>query len=189
MSPSKPKLADPGTLIREKAKPRTAEYRVCLDEELIAEHERLLAAREAVKESAKDSLAGADTAKLDAEIEQLLGEIEAVTLTLVVKALPRPQFRALVDKYPQRKDAEGKLTHPGLDQLGVDFDGFMAELIPASLVSPQLDEDTLAVLLDERLTDQQYIELAMLCWSLNKATVDVPFSPAVSTSRRNSSRK
>ncbi len=188
MSPAKPKLADPGALIRG-GKPRTEEFRVCMDPDLVAEYERLLAARDAAKEAAHDSLAGGRAVEVQAEIDGLLEEMEAATITLVLKSLSRPQFRAFVDKYPQRKDSEGKLTHPGLDYLGVNFDEFFNALIPASLVEPNLDEETLTILLEERLTDQQYIDLALLCWNLNKTSVDVPFSPAVSPKTRRSSRK
>lgn len=186
--PTKPKLADPGALIRN-GKPRTDEYRVCLDPDLVGEYERLVVARDAAKEAARDSLAGGTVVELDAEIAALLEQMQDATVTLVLKSLPRPAFRAFVDKHPQRKDADGKLLQPALDGLGVDFDGFFSEFIPASIVSPVLDEETLTILLEERLTDQQYIDLALLCWSLNKTSVDVPFSPAGSRRTRTSSAR
>ncbi len=54
MSPAKPKLADPGVLIRN-GKLRTAEFPICLDPDLVSEYERLLLARDAAQE-ADDSL-------------------------------------------------------------------------------------------------------------------------------------
>lgn len=188
MSPARPKLADPGQLIRS-GKLRSTEYRVCVDPDLVDEYERLVAARDAAKEAAHDSLAGGRAVEIDAEIERVLKEMQEHTVTLILKALPRPRFRAFVDKHPQRKDAEGKLTHPALDMLGVNFDAFFAEFIPASIEMPILDDEAQRILLEELLTDQQYIDLAMLCWNLNKTSVDVPFSPAVSPNRRNSSRR
>ncbi len=188
MSPARPKLADPGALIRN-GKPRTDEYRVCTDPDLVSEYGRLVAARDAAKEAARDSLAGGAVVELDAQIDAALEQMQDATVTLVLKALPRPVFRAFVDKHPQRKDADGKLTQPALDSLGVDFDGFFAEFIPASIVTPELDPETLSILLDEQLSDQQYIDLAMMCWRLNKTSVDVPFSSTVSRKTRTSSAK
>jgi hypothetical protein len=189
VSPAKPKLADPGQLIRG-AKQRTAEFRVCVDPDLVAEHDRLLLARQAAAEAAADSLAGNSAAAgIDAEIEALLGEIEKNTVVLQLRALPRPRFRAIVDQHPPRKDDDDKVTN-GLDfQFGVHFDDTMAELIPASLVGPDLDDDERRILLDELLTDAQYIALAVACWDLNREVLNVPFSSGGSASRRTSSRK
>lgn len=185
--PALPKLADPGQLIRA-AKLRTDEYRFCTDPDLVAEYERLVEARDAAKAAAHDSLAGGAAVELDAQIAETVKAMEAATVTLTLKALPRPRFRALVDKHPPRKDADGKLTHND-DYLGVHFDAFFDELIRTSLISPQLAEADLTMLLEELLTDQQYIELTDVVWNLNKKTVSVPFSPAVSTRTRTSSRK
>ena len=186
--PAKPKLADPGQLIRS-GKPRTDQLRVCLDPDLVGQYEQAVSARDAAKDDARDSLAGGAVVELDAEIEQLLEQMQASTITLVVKALPRAEFRAICDRHPQRKDTEGKLTHPTRDYLGVDFDGFADDIIRASLVSPELDADVLTILLEERLTDGQYVELAVKCWNLNKESIDVPFSPAASRKTRSSSAR
>jgi hypothetical protein len=188
VSPAKPKLADPGQLIRN-GKARTDELRVCLDPDLVSEYKSAVLARDEAQEAARDSLAGGTAVELEAEIERLLQMMQAATITLVVKALPRAEFRAICDRHPQRKDADGKLTHPTRDYLGVDFDGFADEIIRASLISPVLDPETLAILLEERLTDGQYVELAVKAWNLNKETIDVPFSPAGSPKTRASSAR
>lgn len=188
MSPAKPKLADPGALIRA-GKLRTEEFRVCMDPDLVTEYERLQLAKAAAAEAATDSLAGGRTVEIDAEIAALAAQMQAATVTLVLQALPRPKFRAIVDRHPPRKDDDGKLINSGLDYIGVSFDAFFSDAIPASLVSPVLDEETLTILLEERLSDQQYIDLAMTVWGLNKTSVDVPFLPAVSTRTRTSARK
>lgn len=189
MSPARPKLADPGALIRS-AKPRTAEFRVCVAPDLVTEHERLLLARQQAAESTADSLAGKSaTAGIDTQIEALLADIEQHTVVLQLRALSRPRFRAIVDQHPPRQDGDGKVAN-GLDaQFGVNFDDTMAELIPASLIGPDLDDETRRILLDELLTDAQYIALGVACWDLNRQTVNVPFSSGGSSSRRTSSRK
>lgn len=187
MSPARPKLADPGQLIRN-GKLRTDEFPVCLDPDLVDEYERLLLARDAAREADSDSLAGGKAVEIDAEIAELLERMQASTLTLVLKALPRPVFRSLIDKHPPRKDAEGNLTHVE-DRLGVNYESFFDALVRASIVSPVLDEDTVTLLLEERLTDKQWQDLNDVAWGLNRTSVSVPFLPAVSPNRRNSSRK
>lgn len=188
--PSKPKLADPGALIRG-GKLRTAEFRVCMDPDLIAEHEDLLEQRAEAKLRAEDSLAGGGTAELDERIAAVLAQIEEATIVLVLKALPRPKFRALKDQHPPRKDADDNPApeHTSDWRLGVNIDTFFDPLVRAELVSPVLDEETLTMLIEERLTDGQWDALTTTAWNLNLEKVDVPFSPAVSPNRRSSSRR
>lgn len=185
--PSKPQLADPGARIRA-GKLRTDEFPVCLDPDLVREYEQLLEHRDEAREATRDSLAGGNVVELDTEIADLLEQMQAATLTLVLQSLPRPRFRALIDEHPPRRDADGKLTHAE-DALGVNADTFFEALIRACLTAPVLDEETLTLLLDERLNDKQWQNLADAAWNLNRTTVDVPFSPAVSPSRRNSSAR
>jgi hypothetical protein len=71
--------------------------------------------------------------------------------------------------------------------VGVDYDPFFAALLPLSLVSPVLDEETLTHLVDEVLSNAQWTELTTVMWNLNEGTVDVPFSPAVSPKTKGSS--
>src|SRR5262249_13718881 len=118
--PTRPKLADPGALIRAGKLP-TGEYRVCMDPDLLADYERLTLAREAAKKAGNDSLAASIPPELEEQIAKALEAMEDATVVLAFKALPRPQFRALIDKHPPRKDADGKLTHAD-DYLGVNFD-------------------------------------------------------------------
>lgn len=181
---TRPKLADPGALIRSGKLPEKL-FRVCLDPELVAEHERLVAERDSAKETARDSLAGGNVAELEQRIETLLTEVDAATLTLRLRAMSRPDFRALVDKHPARKDGDGELTH-SQDMLGFNYETFFDAAIRASIVEPELDADTLGMLLDERLTDMQWQELAETVWELNRVTVNVPFSQDRSRSRRHS---
>lgn len=184
---ARPRLADPGELIKA-AKQRTGEYRVCTDPDLLDEYQRLTLARDAAKEAARDSLAGGRAVDIEAQLAEMLEAVEAATVVLTFKSMPRPRFRALVVEHPARKDADGKLTHP-LDVLGVNFDSFFDVLVRTSLLSPVLDAETLTVLLEEMLTDQQYLELTDVVWNLNKTTVNIPFSPAVSPKTRTSSPK
>lgn len=186
MSPAKPKLADPGVLIRE-GKLRTDTFRACMDPDLIAEHEALVARRDAAKEASRDSLAGGSVVELDGQIAEVLDQIEKVTLVLTLRAMPRPEFRALIAKHPPRKDGDGNFAYPQDARLGVNYDTCMAALVRLSIVDPDLDATTLDLLLDERLTDADYNALTTVAWNLNMGSVSVPFWPASSPSRRTSS--
>lgn len=187
MSLVKPKLADPGTLIRT-AKHRTVTFPVCVDPDLVSEYEDLVAARSEAGVTPRDSLAaGSDVQQLDAQIAELLLRIEAATVVLRFRELPRPTFRALTDKHPPRKDEDGTLTHTE-DFLGVNFETFHPELVRACLIEPELDAETTDLLIDG-LGDRQWEDLTTVVWNLHRKSVNVPFSPAASPTRRNFSRK
>jgi hypothetical protein len=188
MSPAKPKLADPGALIRA-GKLKTAEWRVCLDPDLVGEYEQLLIDRDKAKIAASDSLAGGAVAELDAQIAATLEAMEDATITLVLKALPRPEFRALIDKHPPRKDAEGNPSHTRDERIGLAYEPFFDDLLRVSIAEPAIAPHDLSTLLDDLLTDGQWDELTTVAWNLNRQTVSVPFSPAVSPTRRKSLRK
>lgn len=185
--PSRPKLADPGALIRG-AKLRTKTERICVDPDLVGEYEELLQrqsdARLAAARDASPSMAspsGQDAgAEYAAPLAKLLEEMEASILPVTFTALPRPRFRALRDKHPPRKDAEGTPTHPRDQVIGAAYEPFFDELIRVSIVTPQLAAGDLDLLLDEKLSDAQWEQLTTAVWNLNRVTVDVPFSPAAS---------
>lgn len=175
-------------LIRD-GKLRRAEFAACMDPDLVDEHERLTAERAEELARAADSFAGGSRApEIQAQIDGLLEEMEAATVTLVLQALPRRRYRALIDQHPPRKDADGVVV-PRDARLGVHYDDFFAALVRASIVEPDLDAETVDLLLDERLSDGQWERLTTIAWNLNRASVDVPFSPAGSASRRRSSAR
>lgn len=185
--PAKPKLPDPGALIRG-AKLRTEEFRVCVEPDLVAEYETLLERREVALDADRDSLAAGVDPEVESRIDALREQMRETTVTLRLQALPRPRFRALIDKHPQRKDADGKLTHQQ-DILGFSYEAFFNDLLRISIIEPELDAETLDLLLDERLPDKQWQDLADVAWGLNRSSVDVPFLPAVSPNHRSSSPK
>lgn len=182
-----PKLADPGALIRS-AKLPEKEYPVCVDPDLVAEYDRLVEARDAAREAGVGSLSGGATAELDEQIAALREEMTAATVVLRLRALPRRRWKELRAEHPPRKGDDGK-TLPEDVFVGVHRDEFMAALVREELVEPKLDAETLDLLLDEKLTDAQWNDLTTVAWNLNETKVDVPFSPAVSPSRKNSAPK
>lgn len=171
---------DAKTLIRRR-KPRTLEFRVCVDPDLVREYERAVTERDGGRSEPRDSLAaGGVSPELEARIADLLEQVEASTIQLTFRSLPRPEFKALRDKHPPRKDADGKLTHFADARLGLDADGFFEPFIRASLVTPDLDDADMTALIDEVLTEGQWTDLTTKVWNLNEESIDVPFSPAAS---------
>lgn len=168
-------------------------FRFCADPNLLLEHDRLQAELAEAVEQDSQSFAGARAAAVHAEIEQLLEAVEDVTVTLVLQALPRRKYRALVDLHPPRKDAEG-VSPPADVRYGVNYDEFFNDLARQSILGAddgdggieELDGDVIELLLEEQLTDGQWEDLTTKCGRLNRTTVDVPFSPASSPTRRRS---
>lgn len=177
------------------AKLRTDEFRVCVDPDLVDEHARLQADLAADKATTADSFAGGGrSAEIQARIDGVLEEMEASIVTLVLRALPRREYRAMLDAHPPRKDADGK-TLPRDERYGVDYDAFYNELARRSILGSRVDEktiedldaETIDLLIEEKLSDGQWEDLTSRCHRLNRTTVDVPFSPAGSPKRRRSS--
>lgn len=84
----------------------------------------------------------------------------------------------LCKAHPPRKGGDGKPFAE--DATGVNMETFPEALIRASLVDLDLNDDELDTLLYEVITDAQWDALFELCWRLNRAPVDVPFSFAAS---------
>lgn len=186
MSPSKPQLADPGALIRA-AKLPEREFRVCVEPDLVAEYERLTKVRDDAKAAGADSMAGADTGEVDKQIADVQKQMTAATVVLRLRALGRRRWRELRDEHPPQKDADGNVLPS--DILGVNFESFFNALLRESIIEPALDAETLDLLLDERLTDRQWMDLTDVAWNLNEARISVPFSPAASPTRKSSAPK
>jgi hypothetical protein len=192
----------PSELIRG-GKLRTGTFDVCLDPDLIAEYEDLESKRstlerlrDAKAEESRESFVGARTtefdeqlAELDAQLGVLLESMEESTLTLTFQAFPRPEFRAMKDKHPPRKDADGNITHLEDARLGINNESFFDEAVPLALVEPKLQPEDLKTLIEERLTDRQWEDLTTVVWNLNRVKVNIPFSSAGSKKTRNSSPK
>lgn len=184
--PAAPKLADPGALIRG-AKLPEQKFPVCVEPDLVAEYEQLVEMRDAAKQAGATSMAGPDTAGIDEQIADVQKRMAAATVTLRLRALGRRRWRELRDEHPPRKDDEGNVLPA--DILGVNYESFFNALLRESIVEPTLDDETLDLLLDERLTDRQWNDLTDVAWNLNEARISVPFSPAASPSRRSTAKK
>jgi hypothetical protein len=122
------------------------DFPVCVDPDLVAEHEELVKLRDAAKEVGSTSLAGSATTELDEQIADLLTRMEAATVTLRLRALGRRRWKGLKDEHPPRKDAEGNILPEDL-YVGVSRHEFFDALVRKSIVEPELDDETVTVLI------------------------------------------
>lgn len=178
---------NPADLIRGGKLPEKP-FPVCVDPDLVAEYEQLVAKRDTAKQVASTSLAGKATGELDAQIADLQQRMEAATIVLRLRALSRRRWRELRDEHPARKAEDGSVLPEDMF-LGVNREPFLNALVRESIVEPELDAETVDLLLDERLTDGQWDELNSTCWNLNESRISVPLSSAASPSRKTSARK
>lgn len=156
---------------------------------LQAEWKQLKAEYDRVKAASVDML-NPDPAikKLAARLTAIEEQMREDAITVTVEARRRVRtpstpkdeltWQELCDAHPPRKGKDGKVVPE--DALGVNLKTFPEALIRASLVDLDLDEEQLDTLLYEVITDAQWDGLFQLCWRLNRAPVDVPFSFAVS---------
>lgn len=155
----------------------------CLRGDLAAEHEWLNDQLELLEKKAVDSLAGNGGAELAEQITALEDEMRESTYPIRLRALPKPEFRALMAEYPPPVDADGKQTNE-LDRFyGFDTDNGFETLVRRSVVDPEMDDAEFAALVG-KLTTNQFDSLAVVAWQLNKGDIDVPFSRAASRLNR-----
>jgi hypothetical protein len=163
---------------------------LCMRGDLAGEFDELERQLEEADKDRGDSLdAGAEVAELVEQIEALQTEMKEHTYTFRVRALSRRAYRALVAEHPPREvvDENGNKKLDANDEgLGFNVETFFEALLRVALVDPDLDDASWDQLLDT-LTDRQFEELAGGAWLLNRAEVDIPFSPAASRLSRNSS--
>ena len=140
---------------------------ICLHADLVADHERLERELEKALSQPYDGLeAGGQARVISEQIKALEAEMLAHTVEFKLQALPRRAYNDLVAKHPA-EDSDRMLFNP---------DTFFPALIRACTVEPQLSDEVWQLLLDEKLTDQQFDTLADAAVGLNRRDVDVPLS-------------
>lgn len=178
-------MTDLKTLLTEARLPERT-VPICLRGDLVAELEEIERQLEDVNRRPADSLAGTGSGELIDRIEALQDEMRASTVTFRLRALPKPQWRALLAEHPPRRDAQ---DNPLQDDAaaGVNLDTFFDAIIRACLVDPPVDDEMWALMAGEngRLTDRQLGRLSDAAWEVNRGDVNVPFSRAASLRNRN----
>jgi hypothetical protein len=165
---------------------------LCLNGDLVAEHEEAERELEQAQRNPGNSLAGNGAAAIAERIEALEAEMRESTETFVLRALPqkpnprddRPTWRELLDRHPPRRGDDGEIVDADKGLL-LNTETFYEDLIKVSVVSPEMDETDWADLLTV-LSNAQYGELSMGAWLLNRGGVDIPFSLAASRMRSRS---
>ena len=153
---------------------------LCLRGDLVARFEELDRQREIADEARGDSLASGSPAREIAEqMEALRVQMRASTKMVVVRALPRKKWVALCEQHPPRRDDDGNVLVADR-ATGVNNETFWDPAIKACWVSPELTPAQFKRLLDEKVSDRQYDQLATLVFAVNNGDVDIPFSPAAS---------
>lgn len=137
-----------------------------------------------VENSDTDSFEGpAGAAELKEQIEELTGKLRASFRPFRLRAMPQPDYRALVDQHPPRRvtgDDGIERTHPRDQGSEFNIDTFYRPLIKASVVDPQLSDEQWQQMFDSVLTDHYFSRLGTTALFLNRLQVDVPFSPTAS---------
>lgn len=160
------------------------EIPVCLRGDLAAEHEAAERDLEQAQKVASDSLAGNGAAAIVERIEGLEALMREHSYPFRLRALPRHEFRGLMTSHPPRRKDDGDGILEEDVNLGVNRETFFPAMIRSAVVDPELTEDEWRDLLDHKLTDYQFQELAWAAWSLNNSEVSVPFSHAASRTKR-----
>lgn len=158
---------------------RTVE--ICLRGDLVAEHEQAERDLEQAERKQTDSLAGSGVGEIVARIEALEEQMREHVVVFTLRAMPTSQWRALLKAHPPRRE-NGEIVD---DDKGMELnvDTFYADLARSSIVSPEMDDDDWAALL-ETITNNQFGMLTGAAWLLNRGEVDVPFSLAASRAKR-----
>jgi hypothetical protein len=158
---------------------------ICLRGDLVADHEAAERDLElAQKKPAANSLDGNGVGAIIDRIEALEDEMREHTYDFRFRALPKPDFRALIAEYPPRRGDDGEVVAEDR-YIMANYDTLLPALIRACLIDPELsDEDWTA--LDAKLSDRQFGDLSDAAWFVNRGEVDVPFSRAASLAKRNS---
>ena len=179
-------MADVASLIRG-AKLPIRTVMVCLRPDLVEPYEALtdqIAAAKQVAARSHSMTAPPDLTELTNQLRDVEQEMQAATVPFALRALARPAFRALFAAHPPRKDDEGNPVTA--DWNGVNTTTFYDALIRACTVAPELDEDTWRILLEEKLTDRQYEDLAQAAFDISRDKIDYPFLSGASRKTKDS---
>src|SRR5690606_32782497 len=137
------------TLIRQARLPERT-VQVCLDAALVAEIEQAERELAQAERERGDSLAGgARPRAIAARIEALRQQMHDCMGVCRLRAMPRPQWAALLDEHPPRKTDSGEVDERD-KYIGVNTDTFFPALIRRSVVEPELDAEDWDLLLNER---------------------------------------
>lgn len=147
---------------------------ICLRGDLVAEWEATEKQLREAKATTTHTLAGSSEVRdLSRRVRELEEQMRGSTITVKLRAHPRPDWAKLVAAHPPREGNKGDKV------MQVNQETFYDALVKASIVEPAMDDERATRLLDA-LSDAQFDKLATRSWNLNRKDVDVPFSPTAS---------
>lgn len=163
---------------------------LCLNGDLVAEHEQLERELSQAKKSSANSLAGDGSAEIAERIEALEAQMLEATETFVLRALPqrkvpgddRPTWDELIKRNAPRRGDDGEIVEEDREGL-LNKATFSDDMIRSCTISPEMDDEDWQNLF-AALSDRQYVDLSNAAWLLNRGEINVPFSRAASRMRR-----
>lgn len=170
------KPANVKALIREKAKLPETTVDVCLRGDLVPQLNDLADELTEAKRDARPAARLGDKSRVPELVEQmqeLQAEMVEGTITMTLRALPADEWAALVAKHPPRSGDKNDQAY------GANHDAMMRDLIPASVIEPDLDDEDWTNLF-RTLTSGEWDKLCNAAKGLNRGEVSVPFFDLVS---------
>lgn len=144
---------------------------ICLRGDLRAEFEAAeseLTEQQRYERTAPSLADGGRRRELAERLELLRMEMLEASVDFRMRGLGRRAWNKLVEE------------HQKPDNSGIDTETFLPAIVRACLVDPVLTDQQWAALFDDDgiLTSAQFEALSDAAWSVNRGSVDVPFSPA-----------
>lgn len=148
--------------------PPQASVTLCLRGDLVARWEKLHAEFKTAPEVAPSLGESSPRSQLQAQLRELDEEMQAAQRTFVFKAMPAPEYSALMAKYPP------KGARPG----PYDPETFRGPLVAASSLDPVMTEEQVERLF-AKLSRGQIEALGDAAFAANQGGLDIPFDGAV----------
>lgn len=166
---------------------------LCTDAALRADWEAAEAALiDARKDTARDRLVGnSEVGRLSEEVRRLEDAMRDSIVHFRLRALPRSKWAELIAGNPPAEDASEADR-----RFGANMVAFFDAAIPESIVAvtdhagEPVEFDPVAEWSDlaDEMTDKQHSDFVDAVFVLNRGTVDIPFSRAVSSRPQDSSQ-
>lgn len=150
---------------------------ICLHTDLREQWEAAdLELRESMAAAAMDKRlnTGGKNRELAQRVEALQEAMQEHVIAFTLRALTKRAWDELNRAHPPRDDNAEDAA------VGVNIETFFDAAIKACTISPELDDEDWALLLDDRLTAGQYAELQNAMMALNTRRASVPNSLAAS---------
>lgn len=152
---------------------------IVMDRALVAEFQRAEdALRNAQEKRVGDARLASEVTKAAQVIEDLRERMKASTVEFRFRGMSAGKWRALKAEHPVGDEG----TREDM-VLGADTKALFNAAVPASLVSPSIDADDWAALLDV-LTEGEWDRLVGAVYALNEEGTGVPFSQSASIALR-----